>query len=346
MNTWLLLDILKFMGRDQLESLQIVSRVLNNMIRQTFASGPYRILRHNNLNASLEIDGFKEEMMNSRNLNLKRYYHQDNMKQSFASGPCHIPCHSDIHVYLEIEFKDEKLHLKLSEFGVKNFYVDPLARRWEMDKGDDECHFYPIQEMRPLLAENVRIPHSFIIVNGAFTIWHIEELESISHLWSGQRFDIQYCSHHISNDLMFQSSKLLRCHILDLDDLETTTQLHLYPLLYTLPWIHCHFVNTSEIVEIVREKARYPQSNTVFRLTGDLSAMEEAIKIIREDFLASSNPYGFEVILEVWGAEWSQLEFRVENNRTKEVLQLKKKKKKDYFYDPTENHFLFQRYFL
>ncbi|KAI1696675.1 hypothetical protein DdX_18919 [Ditylenchus destructor] len=212
--------------------------------------------------------------------------------------------------------------------------------------------------MRPLIAETVRIPYSVIFVTTAFTIWHTEELESISHLWSGQRFDIQYhpCDRYeISIDLMFQSSKLLRCHTLDFYDQETT-QLHLYPLLYTVPCIRCQCVSSSKIVEIVRGKALYPQSNTVFRLRSKFSTVKEAIRIIREDFLASSNPYGFEVILEVFSShlplegfngpsEWSQLEFRVENNRTKEVLQLKKKKK-DYFYDPTENHFLFQRYFL
>ncbi|KAI1707167.1 hypothetical protein DdX_12543 [Ditylenchus destructor] len=307
MNTWLLLDILKFMGRDQLESLQIVSRVLNNMIRQNFASGPYRIPRHNNIDAWLAIE-FKDGMMNSSNL-----------------------------------------HLMLSTGDSDCFYFDPRTRIWNAfdDIGDPEGHFYPIQEMRPLIAEIVRIPYSVIFVTSAFTIWHIEELESISHLWSGQRFDIQYhpCDHYeISIDLMFQSSKLLRCHTLDFYDQETT-QLHLYPLLYTVPCIRCQCVSSSKIVEIVRGKALYPQSNTVFRLRSQFWAVKEATRIIREDFLVSSNPYGFEVILEVFKNKKSQLEFRVENNRTKEVLQLKKKKK-DYFYDPTENHFLFQRYFL
>ncbi|KAI1710283.1 BTB/POZ domain-containing protein [Ditylenchus destructor] len=303
MNTWLLLDILKFMDRDQLESVQITSRVLNNMIRQNFASEPYRIPRHNN---------------------------------PFGAS-------------LEIEFKDDNLHLRLSNYC---FYIDPCTRKWNAcDDGEDsELHYYPIQEMRPLIAKTVRIPDSAIYVTSDFTIWHIEELESISHLWSERLLIIEHDSrtYEISIDLMFQSSKLLCCKTLHFSDHETI-QLHLYPLIYTVDCINCYPVSTSNIVEIVREKANYPQSNTIFDLSTEFLAMKEAIEIIREDFLASLNPYGFEVIfvvipnhpqyVDLHSIEKSQLKFRVENKRTKEVLQLS--------IDKFNKHiFLFKRYFL
>ncbi|KAI1706601.1 hypothetical protein Ddc_15232 [Ditylenchus destructor] len=182
------------------------------------------------------------------------------------------------------------------------------------------CHYYPIEEMRPFMAKYIRYTKVWIYIDNVdnslppYTPEQITVLESISHIWTGQTLmisDLFEDSVDYNLKEMLGNSAILQCHSLSLskaaieDEIKSDiiTELEQCAYLYTIPVIYFSCPILENDIEFLTSSV--PCSLRVIieiLLSGSSS-------LVQYDSLASSEREFFQ--------------FRLENNRTKEVLQLK-----------------------
>ncbi|KAI1714043.1 hypothetical protein Ddc_11606 [Ditylenchus destructor] len=155
-------------------------------------------------------------------------------------------------------------------------FVPVNGGEWEKkcDKYFCDIHRYPFDQMRSFLALFVRFKCTAIAIQPCDEPWisnHIGVIESIAHTWVGQALSIEYYSVYRGNSVSRTLSSLHvhRCRVLklyrnrnsnaDLNDLHC-------PALYKLHAFFCG-ITVDEMVELIRIKAVYPQSDTIFVTT-------------------------------------------------------------------------------
>ncbi|KAI1704408.1 hypothetical protein DdX_14275 [Ditylenchus destructor] len=204
-----------------------------------------------------------------------------------------------------------------------------------------ECnrHSYPIDEMRPFLAQYMRFRDVKIHIDedSEYTPEQIASLESIAHIWNGQTLSIIDFSTKTTETVkrIFGSLSILQCRSLfhskagyvNLDS--RVMDIYQSPNLYTLQAIYFSSSITMDgILSLTHYKAEHPQSHTTFVFQPFILTFDDALEAIKEEFSASSTRCRLRMIIEIvilgYNTFIQNLAFRLENSRTKEVLQLKR----------------------
>ncbi|KAI1713351.1 hypothetical protein Ddc_12006 [Ditylenchus destructor] len=291
----------------------------------------------------------------------------DIIKRDFASKPLRL-IDEDIMPYISRSKNNEFL---LGIWQRYNKCFVPSVPGWqdcmknhESDRQPCQHHSYPTHEMRPFLAKHLRYRNVEILITEndsclpSYSPEQIAVLESICHIWSGQKLsilDTDYGDkdHNIDNlERIFGSSAILQCRPLRHWKVYCTCEtvatsllasgIYLSSNLYSLHSIFFSCLRITDLLNLVHYKTEYPHSNTIFVLYGGQMSGEAAcnawcvenigvFRKIKEEFLTSSVPCRLQVLFEldvhdVWDTQESptkDLEFRLENSCTKEVLQLK-----------------------
>ncbi|KAI1694003.1 hypothetical protein Ddc_22424 [Ditylenchus destructor] len=225
-----------------------------------------------------------------------------------------------------MRIKDGELLLKLHNWNTSECLM-PIVREWKHHICGVQCeYFYRMNEMSPFLAASVRFEKFCILLISPYSPDHIVEMESISHTWTEQELYVWDSRHNASSLLLiFNSSALLGCRTLRIMDTDANTHLLQQPNLYALHAIHYESgVERDGILNLVRQKALFPKSNTILVILTCISEEEFslALEVIRKEFLASSQPCRLRFVIKTFFREES-MQFNLENNCTKEVLRLK-----------------------
>ncbi|KAI1703839.1 hypothetical protein Ddc_16387 [Ditylenchus destructor] len=280
---WCLMDILKCLNRNDLERIQLTNRTLNDIVNQEFSTHPLRDMAGVTVCVLIENNEFV--------ISIREYDH------SCVYGRCFVP----------------------------------QARSYDFC-GQDCDHFYPLNAMRPFLRENVRFRFTDISISDRnnftpYTPDHISDLESIAHIWAGKHLYIYDLSKNDSSSLslILESTSVLQCRTLHIEDNQKRIQVLQNPNIYSLYAIDlsltCSF-SDNKILQLVQQKESYPESNTMFGIDSDKEDVDDAMESIKLSFLASENCCRFRFIIKAFDAE-DIVEFRLENSRTNEVLELK-----------------------
>ncbi|KAI1691957.1 hypothetical protein DdX_21533 [Ditylenchus destructor] len=193
------------------------------------------------------------------------------INQQFASKPYLFRAG----LRLLLESRHGEILLKL--YSSVDCFV-PNLREWRKDEydegiGDFSCdHFYSVEQMRPFLTEFLRISSTEIVITTcpyAPDLDIIAPLESVSHVWAGQRLDINGYSNGTgaSFDQIFRSSMILQCRDLRFHCKTFGLQFYKYPGLFNLHLFHyCKLLTNEVLLDIIQQKAHYPKSDTTFVL--------------------------------------------------------------------------------
>ncbi|KAI1701426.1 hypothetical protein DdX_16105 [Ditylenchus destructor] len=206
----------------------------------------------------------------------------------------------------------------------------PHFRTWNLCR---ECceHFYSLNLMRPFLSKSVCFELTEISINegnifSPYSTEHIATLGSISHLWDSKYLRICDCSENDPTSLsLILKSLVLRCRVLQLQDDRRRLSLLQHSDIYSLCAIDLmsHVpISRDEMLQLVQQKAHYPFSDTIFVFQCDNESIKSAMEVIRKKFLASRAHCRLRLIITSCSPK-DISEFRFQNNRTNETLQLK-----------------------
>ncbi|KAI1700067.1 hypothetical protein DdX_16932 [Ditylenchus destructor] len=238
----------------------------------------------------------------------------------------------DAHARLVVRVLNGELLLQILQNGAS--FV-PQTREWQNHSKISECvNCYPTNIMMPFLRPSVRLNSVIFSIDDRhpftpYTLDHITTLESISHVWSGQTMTVNDWSANdqTSLSLILNSSAILKCRTLKVFDVNVRMDLLNNSSVYRLNEIDYQYLQTREqIVQIIKQKATNPKSDTIVVLYPDPDEPEEivaALEIIRKHFLESSDLCRLRVIVAIRSDSKppENLEFRIENIQTNEVLQ-------------------------
>ncbi|KAI1706759.1 hypothetical protein Ddc_15132 [Ditylenchus destructor] len=303
-----LLDILKCMNRTGLAKIQETTQVINGIIKRDFGSKPLHIFD--------DTYGLKIRR-NEKNEILVGFYRDDTDNDNM------------------------------------NCFIPSIRGLQECKMAEECCHFYSIDVMRPFLGYFIRYMEVTIEIDNVdnglppYTSEQISFLESISHIWADQTLSIEdYVEKHVDYNLkgILGSSAILPCHSLkhfkcpDEDEIKTSIVMAFQQCsnLYSLPTVYfsCPILK-NDILRLIHYKAAYPQSDTTLVLyDGYMSGAYNDWLYLK--FLTSSVPCRLRVIIEILllcsaskvqynylaSLQPESFQYRLENNRTKEVLQL------------------------
>ncbi|KAI1713352.1 hypothetical protein Ddc_12007 [Ditylenchus destructor] len=284
----------------------------------------------------------------------------DIIKRDFASKPLHL-IDEDIVLYVSRSKNNEFL---LGIWQRYNQCFVPTVPGWqdcmkwmniyESDRQPCQHHSYPIDEMRPFLAKHLRYRNVEILITEndsclpSYSPEQIAVLESICHIWSGQKLSIldrADAEHNIDTlKRIFGSSTMLQCRPLRhwkgyCTDKNVATSLiasgvYLSSNLYSLHSIFFSCLRITDWLNLIHYKTEYPHSSTIFVLHGGSICGEDEcdawcvknLGVFRK--IKEVGILDIDIELDVYdesmfGSPKERLEFRLENSHTKEVLQLK-----------------------
>ncbi|KAI1724018.1 hypothetical protein Ddc_05217 [Ditylenchus destructor] len=214
-------------------------------------------------------------------------------------------------------------------------FTDGLAVELE----NHSTGYFALESMRPYLSQFVRFRETELFVKEcSYTPEDMTILASISHVWSGRSLwlrirgnevcgnlksvmnfpnNISHSLHNIlTNDAIFSS----RC--LELYDASRFVSLHDYSRIYTVDVLFLKsfqndHLNIGTFLALIEHKPQFPESKSVFVL--DIS------------FSSASTPCPFQLVIIDDESNGENEEFRMENETTHEVLQLKNIEKDSLF---------------
>ncbi|KAI1700313.1 hypothetical protein DdX_16778 [Ditylenchus destructor] len=308
-----ILESLSYLDRNELELISITSRFFNQVICHNFPSKPYRILLK-------EPEGIDVQLF--AELNARGGITFELLTNPWASPP-------------------DWYDIKSNTWSRS---VAPARRKY----------FYRLPEILTVLPKYIRIAVFTIYIGTdycTFSPEDIRELESLAHVWDDRRMHI-YFFNGIKNDpektqavrssadLILSSSNLMRCrHLIMNNHTGILLQPNTYPMLYKLRFLELSKAYADFILDFIRNKALYPESETILIVSAFRSAPDTLRSIqgdtnmfeqIRKDFITSSVPNNFTLLINFrYESETVTFgEFRekrnLENPRTKEVLQFAK----------------------
>ncbi|KAI1704214.1 hypothetical protein Ddc_16252 [Ditylenchus destructor] len=283
-------DVLYYLNRDELERFTIVCRPLKNFIERYFHSKPYRVF------SNLRIRGGSYALFHK---NVDWHPNRDGYSvQQFLAG--------------------------------QKFIVDKSKVYWA-DRG-----FYSFVEMRPYLGPTIRIKNMTIYVGGRFTYnpEHIAEMEFISYLWSSGTIFIQNTYNNyiplvaIDFQPILSSSTIMKCHQLYMDNAYFSFKD--YKALYAVDIIYVtyHFI---EIDDPIYNPSYWPQflEQPGVKPVVSLNCMlrehiNNVLDHLSKTFSSAVSPNAFKIAFaEIDPEDGSLTEFRITNNTSGEILELK-----------------------
>ncbi|KAI1714058.1 hypothetical protein Ddc_11621 [Ditylenchus destructor] len=298
---YVLVDILKYMSRDALEKIQVTTRTLNILIRSDFSLKPFRVIGKSSLR--INIEGGQLLLTIHRRKN--------------CADECLAPS---------------------------------VRAGWQKCNMWHECkHKYALDQMSRFLAQCVRFQQTKIMIDShdPYSSKAISEVESIAHIWSEQHLAITDFSSTEEHSLcpLLSNPNMLRCRILDVygDRTNFVQNSRKYPALYALHAISFTWRILADEIDIIsRNKATFPQSDCIFLFPDTLQdEMINALEVIREEFAESSNSCRLRMIFQLDTLDDQNVDFRMENKQTNEILELKhitKAEAKDKFHIDLENY--------
>ncbi|KAI1707623.1 hypothetical protein Ddc_14718 [Ditylenchus destructor] len=282
---YVLLDILKCMNREDLLKIQETTRVINDIIRHDFASKPLRLF--------------------------------------------------DVGSELRIQ-RNENNELRLRIRAPNGRFAPTIPGCQECVQRPQRCpqHSHSIDEMRPFLANYMRYrrveihlwTQDFRITT--YTPEQVTLLESISHIWRGQTLSFDHSSRS-SLQTILRNSTLLHCRRLEIYCVYSSELFRQHPNLYTVPIIYFSMCFTeNHILDIIRKKSNFPQSETLFVIIAGLNpdVVQTTFETTIKEFLKSAYPCRLKMIIQTTAPSIGFTRssyYRAENNRTKEVMELR-----------------------
>ncbi|KAI1712429.1 hypothetical protein DdX_09514 [Ditylenchus destructor] len=175
-----------------------------------------------------------------------------------------------------------------------------------------KCLDFPIDEVRPFLGQTIRFEVTNIFLHHSRTnSQHIADIESVSHLWSGQYVCINgdYCQFQMpivptlihDCDLIFRSSVIINsCRKLRIQNINIVFKS--YPNLYNLEIVEFSLLEDFDIspvnfVGFVEEIGHHKSNTTVLFHTVSESQEKQFVEQIRQTFLTTREPLKFKAIL-------------------------------------------------
>ncbi|KAI1706085.1 hypothetical protein Ddc_15477 [Ditylenchus destructor] len=287
-NTGFMVDFLGYFTRDDFEKyLQLTCKRMNQLILTHFHSKPYRYLDNVTLMCNL----------------------------------------------------DNNMELCLR----KPFFVrwDPSARQWT-----DSNRYIELSSMVPFLDKTVRVPKAWICQNNVMTQENIDKLKSLSHIWENAQ--VEFTTFNLEKNLMsrvekLSEAKLFRCRHFKCSNKNDMLPLWDYPEIYSLKVVEIHFSSNvreeydlTPIIQLVENQALYPHSQTTLLFSGKRKGQvthggylplitNDVLQRIGNKLLESDKAQSFRIIFPIYvGSNGEVEEFRLENNRTRKVLQLRR----------------------
>ncbi|KAI1693703.1 hypothetical protein DdX_20514 [Ditylenchus destructor] len=216
---------------------------------------------------------------------------------------------------------DVKWHPNRDDYSAQQFLANQRAH-WDAEH-------YSFAEMRPYLAATIRIRSTFIDVAAGciYNLEHVEEMESIAHLWRDGNIDLRHGNYGrqiVAEDfqLILSSPTILRCRKLVLTNAQFSFKD--YKVFYALKdienWYGNGDVSCNSWLKFLEQAGVKP--TVVFRCV-----RREVIDIFSDRlskvFSSAVSPNTFKIVFVDLYEELS--EFRETNNTLGEILELKKR---------------------
>ncbi|KAI1725204.1 hypothetical protein Ddc_06494 [Ditylenchus destructor] len=291
---YLFVNILASFSRNELGVVSEVNRPLRQIVQHNFSSKPYRVLS----DALLKI-----ERMQRIVVSLQRTVENEFNGEDEPNG----------------ELPPMSFNPNTTQWQHGEMFVNVNAMR---------RHFAPFLRVQLVV---------FFCRQFTYTANDLTALASISHVWSGRylslaanletednlrRIVLTSVRCILSNGLIYSARSL------DLYGATPFVSLHDYPKIYATDVILLKVYrygipfNTEILLDLIQHKAQFPKSNTVFVVDNMSFSTElsQIIDAIRQNFSSASKPCSFKLIT-IDNLE--SKEFRIQNEKTKEVLQLK-----------------------
>ncbi|KAI1697639.1 hypothetical protein DdX_18386 [Ditylenchus destructor] len=189
---------------------------------------------------------------------------------------------------------------------------------------------YSLHEMRPYLGSNIRIKWAIIYVSGGSTYnpEHIEEMESISHLWREGKVSIWNAGNRrILADTDFQlilnSPTILNCQYLSMDAAQFSFKD--YKILYTMNMIEIVYrdghIDSNSWPEFLEQPAVKP---VVVLHNAPREYVTNILDRLCKAFSSAVVPNPFKLVFSIREEDEALTEFREVNKTSAEKLELKK----------------------
>ncbi|KAI1696728.1 hypothetical protein Ddc_20183 [Ditylenchus destructor] len=295
-NTGFMVDFLGFFTRDDFEKyLQLTCARMNQLVLRHFSSKPYRCLEDVTLECDLDCD-----------------------MQLCLSKPANI--------------------------RFSTFCWDPYKLQWENFRVMD----VEFPAMLPFLNKTVRVPKVKIWIGDCtiMTQENIDKLKSLSHTWENAQVDFttdRYLKENLmSRAELLNTAKLFRCRRFKSSFKDVMLPLWDYPEIYSMEAVEINFTPNKRlgyefddwmpIIKLVENRPLHPQSQTTFVFSEDKDRYQpfitnNVIQHICDKFTESDKAQSFQIIFAVrekYISDSEMDEFRLENNRTQEVLHLRR----------------------
>ncbi|KAI1696726.1 hypothetical protein Ddc_20181 [Ditylenchus destructor] len=316
-NTGFMVDFLGFFTRDDFEKyLQLTCKRMNQLILAHFPSKPYRYLEDVTLDCNLDFD----------------------------------------------------MQLCLSKKADNRFSTicwDPYKLQWKIIWGMD----VEFSAMLPFLDKTVRVPKVNIWISDStvMTEENIDKLKSLSHTWESAEVEFTTAK-YLKDNLMsraqlLSTAKLFRCRRFKCSYKDAMLPVWDYPEIYSVEAVEVDFVPRAReghdptfAAQLLENRALYPHSQTAFVFSEDKDRYQPfitkiVIQHIRNKFTESDKAQSFQMIFAV-SERFAVLngemdEFRLENDRTREVLHLRlvnhNEVSKYYEFDAKVKYFVLER---
>ncbi|KAI1708983.1 hypothetical protein Ddc_14068 [Ditylenchus destructor] len=209
-------------------------------------------------------------------------------------------------------------HPNRDDYSVQQFLAGEVLHPRE--------EFYSFAEMRPYLGQTVRIDETWIDVGTAYNPVHIEEMESIAHLWCNGSVHINVwngCTRIVADDfqLILDSPTILQCRHLSM--IRAHFSFKDYKVLYNPKIIENYYLNAKTDPDYWPQFLEQPGVKPLVVLRGlHRESINTVIDHLSKTFSSAVSPNAFKIVF----AENRKplTEFQKTNETSGEKLELKK----------------------
>ncbi|KAI1706082.1 hypothetical protein Ddc_15474 [Ditylenchus destructor] len=298
LNFAFMVDVLDYFTRNDLEKIQMTCAWINQLVKDHFKLMPLRLLDNAKLNFNL--DGSMQLSLSKPTMN----------------GQFPMIC------------------------------WDPCRRCW-IRTG---VHNVAFSQMLPCLNKIVRVPKVYVWISDDTNLkqGNIAKVKSLSHIWENAQVEFSTVSEEENLTLrakLLSEAKLICCRRFKYSCKSIMLPLWDYPEIYSMEAVEVNFPSTifdplsimengmTSITQLIENQALYTHSPTIFVFSEDKYTFvslitNNIIELIRNKFMDSDKVQSFQVIfaIKIVGEKLSDGEmgeFRLQNNSTREVLQLR-----------------------
>ncbi|KAI1691022.1 hypothetical protein Ddc_24510 [Ditylenchus destructor] len=187
--------------------------------------------------------------------------------------------------------------------------------------------YYSFAEMRPFLGQTVRIERIWILVaeRTTYNPEHIDEMESIAHLWCDRRITIskRNSGEIVADDiqLILNSPTILKCRILFMNRAQFSFKD--YNILYNAKIIENHYEGDETDPDYWPQFLEQPGVKPLVVLRKlHRESINNVLDHLSKTFSSAVSPNAFKILFaEIW---WDRMtEFKMTNETSGEKLELK-----------------------